>query len=260
MKKVCIEDGCKKPPLFGISGGQKMYCRIHKLKDMFNLNSKRCIVDKCYNRPCYSIDGKNPMYCQDHNSDDMFSHIKTYCDFENCREKPLYGQIGGKPTKCRNHMSKSMFDLVSKKCTICEVFQATKKNENMCHYCNPFPRLLKKELKVKTLLEEKSYNFEHNKQIGNIRYRPDFLFDCEGYFVVLECDEDQHSSYDKVCESIRMDIISDALVSPTIFIRYNPDLPGFKTKQKHKTLLETLDKYMNKELTQDQETVYLFYT
>jgi hypothetical protein len=260
MTKICIENGCKKPPLFGLFGGQKLYCGVHKLKDMLNLNSKRCIVDKCYNRPCYNIDGKKPLYCQEHKTDDMICVVKSPCDFENCKEKPLYGQIGGKPTKCRKHRSSSMYDLVSKKCTICEVFQATKKNDNICFYCKPFPRLLKKELKVKTLLEESGYNFDHNKQIGNIRYRPDFLFDCKGYFVVLECDEGQHSSYDDICENIRMDVISDSLVSPTLFIRYNPDLPGVKTKQKHKKLLETLDKHLNQEIAQNPPPIYLFYS
>jgi hypothetical protein len=121
---------------------------------------------------------------------------------------------------------------------------------------------LKKEHKVKTLLEEKNFEFAHNKQINNdccLKYRPDFLFDCCSYFVVLEVDENAHKDYDKDCEIVRMNNISTGLGLPTLFIRYNPDLPGVKCKKKHRILIETLNKHLNKDVLEDPTPIYLFY-
>lgn len=55
------------------------------------------------------------------------------------------------------------------------------------------------------------------------RERPDFVFECAGYYCILEVDEFQHSHYTQECEYARMINISQSLGMPTIFIRYNPD-------------------------------------
>ena len=61
--------------------------------------------------------------------------------------------------------------------------------------------------------------------------RPDFLFDAETHFVVVEVDEEQHRNAPCYCvgEQTRMVNISQILngkteqPKPVVFIRYNPD-------------------------------------
>jgi hypothetical protein len=132
----------------------------------------------------------------------------------------------------------------------------------LCSYCSPTQRQTKKEDIVKKLLEQQNYQFVHDKQIGNgscVKYRPDFLFDCGTYFVVLECDEYSHKHYEQICEISRMNNIFYGLGLPTLFIRYNPDLKEVSRKIKHKKLLETLEDCLYKENIPQIEPIYLFY-
>jgi hypothetical protein len=261
-KNICIENGCKKKSYYNLLGKSPIYCRVHKLENMINLDGKRCLEENCYKRPSFNFEGKKPIYCFDHKKNDMISTAKPPCEFADCQTRPVYGFKNCKPTRCTNHKLQTMVDLNSKFCTSCKLYVVVKKNNYLCYYCQPTPRMMKKETKVKTLLQENGLKFVHNKQINNdccLLYKPDFLFDCNTYFVVLECDEDQHSSYDKDCEIIRMNNITMGLGLPTLFIRYNPDLPGFKVKQKHRKLLETLNKYLNMKVLEDPTPIYLFY-
>lgn len=53
--------------------------------------------------------------------------------------------------------------------------------------------------------------------------RPDFIFYCGTFVLIVEVDENQHFSRPCECEQIRMVNIFQSLGKPTIFIRYNPD-------------------------------------
>lgn len=152
----------------------------------------------------------------------------------------------------------------SRRCNGCKLFYVTKKNNFLCSYCNTnkTKRKKTKEEDVKNLLIENNFNFIHDKKIINdccFKYRPDFLFDCNTYFIVLEVDEDAHDSYDKECEIIRMNNISIGLGLPCKFIRYNPDNKNFKKKEKQEKLIEILNENLYKEMLDDIEVVYLFY-
>lgn len=151
----------------------------------------------------------------------------------------------------------------NRKCKECKLFYVTKKNNFLCSYCNPTTKRKKtKEEDVKNLLIENNFKFIHDKKIINdccFKYRPDFLFDCDTYFIVLEVDEDAHDSYDKECEIIRMNNISIGLGLPCKFIRYNPDNKNFKKKEKQKKLIEILNENLYKEMLDDIEVIYLFY-
>jgi hypothetical protein len=111
-------------------------------------------------------------------------------------------------------------------------------------------------------LVNNNFHFIHDKMITNdccLKYRPDFLFDCGKYFLVLECDEDAHSQYDRQCEIVRMNNICIGLGLPTKFIRYNPDKKGVRINIKEKLLLKTLNEELNKDVLDDIEPIYLFY-
>jgi hypothetical protein len=89
-------------------------------------------------------------------------------------------------------------------------------------------------------------------------YYPDFLKDCGTFFLIIECDENAHSSYPASCERIRENNIVFALGLPCVFIRYNPDYKGASEKLKYTLLKSYIDYYLSKE-NSDNEVVYLFY-
>lgn len=262
ITKKCLYENCEKSPSYNIKGKSAMYCSEHKLKNMIDVKHKSCEKESCNRNKVYGFKDQEPKFCRSHKNEGMIDLIHKLCEINNCPTRPVFGILDKNPTHCASHKLENMKNVVDKHCTSCSLYRVVKKNDYLCYYCQPTPRMIKKETKVKTLLEENGLKFVHNKQINNdccVKNRPDFLFDCNTYFVVLECDEDQHSSYDKDCEIIRMNNIIMGLGLPTLFIRYNPDLPGFKVKQKHKKLLETLDKYLNMEVLEDPTPIYLFY-
>jgi hypothetical protein len=54
--------------------------------------------------------------------------------------------------------------------------------------------------------------------------RPDRIYDFGDKIVILECDENQHSSRNCACEQTRMINIGQSFGGlPTYFIRFNPD-------------------------------------
>lgn len=106
------------------------------------------------------------------------------------------------------------------------------------------------------------FKFTSDKTFINdccLRYRPDFLFDCGSYYLIVECDEDAHNQYDKECEIIRMNNISSGLGLPTKFIRYNPDNKEFNKKHKENVLVNTIKENIDKEFIEDLLPIYLFY-
>jgi len=142
----------------------------------------------------------------------------------------------------------------------------TIKNQTLCSYCNPTKQIKTKEITVKKLLIKNGYientDFKHDRPCNNTnecnKYRPDFVFDCNSYFVVLEVDEFQHKYYDSQCELTRMNNICFNLSLPCIFIRYNPD-KEYTTKTKHSKLLKKLKEYLNYNIDEAIKIDYLFY-
>ena len=262
--KKCIIEGCQKEASFKQQKTKKRtHCSEHKLDGMDSTKNRRCLEKNCYTRASHNLQGEKPLYCEVHKLENMVDVRGKRCKNENCYKYPLYNLKGEYPAYCSEHKLENMINVKQKRCTSCQLFLVVKKNNYLCYYCQPTPRLLKKEQKVKTLLEEKGLTFTHNKQFKNdccLKYRCDFLFDCNTYYVVLECDENEHKGYEQECELIRMNNISIGLGLPTLFIRYNPDLPGFTQKQKHKKLIDTLNKYLSMDILEDPTPVYLFYS
>jgi hypothetical protein len=160
-----------------------------------------------------------------------------------------------------------MIDVKNKRCKNCNLIQVIKSNNFLCSYCNPekTKKFKTKENEIKKLLELNNIEFINDKQVQNkccYKYRPDFVIDCLYYYLIVEVDEDAHSSYDKECELIRMNNIQLSLELPTKFIRYNPDKKGIRKNIKQKELLKMLKEWMKKELEElkTEEPVYLFYT
>jgi hypothetical protein len=226
-QKKCEYKGCKTVPSYGMEYGKLTHCSTHANRETMLNNGKKCISDGCNITASFGPDKGNIIYCFNRNE---------------------------------NRYN----NLISTKCVNCNVFQTKKENDHLCQYCNPnsVKRMGTKENKIKKLLEDQGYDFIHNKQFTNeccLKYRPDFLFNCKTYFVVLEVDEDAHSGYDKDCEIIRMNNICSGLGLPTLFIRYNPDKKGIEVIEKYQTLMEILDKNLNNDFLEDPTPIYIYY-
>jgi hypothetical protein len=103
------------------------------------------------------------------------------------------------------------------------------------------------------------------------RTRPDFLWDVGTHVVILEVDEDQHADRQEYCECARMRNITETLMRPTIFIRYNPDAfkqNGMNVVVHHHKRMEKLTKWIKqlKEMSENDlgnsklSVLHLFYS
>jgi hypothetical protein len=94
----------------------------------------------------------------------------------------------------------------------------------------------------------------------SIRY-PDFKFECNNYYLILEVDENKHKYYSGgvECELKRINEIMATLEFPCKFIRYNPDNLDYTKQEKETELLKILDNYLNLEELDNIEPIYLYY-
>ena len=121
------------------------------------------------------------------------------------------------------------------KTKLCET-RGNPKYENYCVYCyiNLFPdkKLSKnyktKEIAVANFLKDIFLNYtwicDRKIQDGCSRYRPDLLLDMATHIIIIEIDENKHTSYDCSCENKRlMSLSQDLQHRPIVLIRFNPD-------------------------------------
>ncbi len=262
----CIFKNCNKFPIYNyINKTKRLYCGVHKLDNMIDVKSKRCIYENCDLFPSFNYDGKIAKYCKNHSHNDMKNIKSKTCIIKNCETQSSFNYMNEKKTiYCSVHKLENMINITKKLCYSCNLFQVSKRTNYLCSYCNPIKsvRIKTKELTIKSLLESNNIKFIHDKQISNeccLKYRPDFLIDCNTYYIVLEVDEDAHSHYDKDCEIIRMNNIITSIGLPTKFIRYNPDKKKISKKIKEEILIKFLKEEMEKEVLEDISPIYLFY-
>lgn len=211
--------------------------------------NKEC-VQKYYQDHKEELTEKNKKYQQE-NRKKILEQRKKYREankekikeskkkfYEENKDKVLKGQKEYYEENKEKHLKSQQ---ERRKCHSCKLFQTEKINNYLCSYCNPDKknkRLKTKELKVKTFLEEQGYKFTYNKKCNLDKscqtYFPDFLIDNGNFFIIIECDEYAHESYDKECEKIRENNICFALGLSCIFLRFNPDKKKIKMKVKEK--------------------------
>ena len=257
----CEHPECSTQPSYnfpGEIGGR--YCRTHALENMVYVN-KLCENACCTKQPSKGYSGNSAVRCGEHTLPGMISYPKTRCTFRDefgnkCRELALYGI--SRALHCETHCDPTEINLIEQTCVSCGLITVVDPL-GVCGYCDPTnqarARLAKQRI-VQAFLDRRieagdipdydSYDSQLDRGSCG-RERPDFLWDCGGWCVILEVDEEQHNSRQENCEVIRMKNIAHSLGGPRVwFLRYNPDPYRTNGKQnptlntRHKTLLRTL--------------------
>jgi len=113
-----------------------------------------------------------------------------------------------------------------RKCINCQYFQVPIKG-SMCSTCAGY-RENSEEFKLRELINIwfQDLKIAHDKIIDGscLKYRPDFFIETpKGHIIIVEVDEEHHKHYDINCEIVRMFNIQQAIMTPIVFVRYNPD-------------------------------------
>jgi len=116
------------------------------------------------------------------------------------------------------------------------VISASKKYKNHCYRCfiHTFPdnQIVRnhktKERSVSDFVKDTfpNYDWRFDKTItyGCSRRRPDIFCDFGSHCLIIEIDENQHTTYDSTCENKRlMELFTDVGNRPIVIIRFNPD-------------------------------------
>jgi len=114
----------------------------------------------------------------------------------------------------------------SRKCINCQFYQV-KYTGDMCSTCLGH-RENSEEFKLRDSMNLwfQDLKITHDRIIEGscLRYRPDFFIETpKGHIIIVEVDETHHKDYDVNCEIVRMFNIQQAIMTPIVFVRYNPD-------------------------------------
>ena len=243
-------------------------CSKHKEIGMINVKDKTCEHEGCKTRANFGYINQIAVRCARHKLPLMFKNRKSECQEENCKEISEYGIE--EPTHCYLHQKNNHLCLLGQKCKKCNRDNELCNKEQIClTYCRPTElsiiakKIIKKKEGLVLAYLDKYIKTDiipvDDRIIDNscVKRRPDRLYDCGSYFVVVEIDENQHKNgYYNGCafdlkkqEYRRMAQILEALSLPVIFIRFNPD--SFKIKGKKQIVnmqkrLDTLEKWVSK--------------
>ena len=268
--KTCIYEGCNIRPNYGKPGSKLAeYCITHKLSDYINITSKNCIIDNCSSRVRYGKLFCDKIHCGKHKQPNEYRKNNPKCI--NCKNKPIYTNANNNyPLRCEDHKLNDDIDVISSICSSCKLTDYIKIG-NLCNNCSEFEVVRKaQENIIKQLLDDNNIIYTTYDKIikdGCSTKRPDFTFDLGDRIIVLEVDENQHSSYPVECETNRMiQIHQDYGGLDVCFIRYNPDTYKDKNNKtiksnnnKHKTLLNTLNSLMIHKPQYNLSAIYLYY-
>jgi len=279
VDKKCEYTECRKRPNFNIIGSTiGILCFIHKKSGMIDVKHRICIQSNCKTQTWYGIPDQQPTYCVKHGKkiQGMIKNPTKHCQTDNCKEKAMFGIK--EPLHCETHRKKDEENMCLQECKTCKNIEICNKDGICFEFCinsDLFKRGKHlKEIRIQKLLETeiKQEMFSCDKIIDSScnKKRPDIVYETPDHFVIIEIDEDQHSSYEKQCEISRMKEITFAVGMPVFFVRYNPD--DYKdshnkkskiTKAKREEILLQWVKYTMKTPPNNENeflrVVYLFY-
>jgi hypothetical protein len=245
----CKSKDCNLRPNYNYFGQiTPLYCKEHRLEDMVDISHKKCEFEDCQVRPIYNYPNDfNAMFCKKHMKEGMIDVTCKRCDTNGCNERAYYNFVNDKlPRFCKIHRKMEMEDKTHTKCltSLCDT-AVTAKYRGYCLFCfsQLFPEennsrnyKTKERSVVESVLEafsDLSWVADKRVEIGCSRRRPDLFIDMGSHVIVIEVDENQHQSYDTMCESKRiMEISQDIQHRPLVCIRFNPDKYYIGSSQK----------------------------
>jgi hypothetical protein len=265
---------CHKFPVYGIPGTKKgLYCVDHKEAGMVNVKGKFCTHDGCSTTATFGLLFHPKIHCARHRGNNEYYKNAPKCSGEKCQEKPCFtNKKDNYPVRCEDHKLADDVDVVQRKCGLCKR-DFILKDGNLCGDCGIFKNekyMKRKELEVKALLDDEKIQYQTWDKIPDdscLKYRPDFVLDYGTHIVVLEVDENGHSTYTCECEQTRMiNIHQDFGGLRVCFIRYNPDSYKNSDGEKIKTttgrserLLTTLKNLETHPPDEDLSVIYMYY-
>lgn len=209
------------------------YCKDHKEPEMINNRVRICEDKNCEKQASIGYPGNFPSRCREHSCEGMIYTPLKKCKKGGCSSFATYGRIKTLTKFCEEHKGEEDRSLIHKRCSLCNSIDTIDK-EGLCWKCTAnrsnFDERFCRELKVNKWLDNSEHDdyILHDKtpslvKASNFHYRPDFLYDCESHYVILEVDEHMHNGRDKDEEMERMKNISRCMDMPIIFVRYNTD-------------------------------------
>lgn len=230
--KTC--DECDKQCNFGFKGETAIKCGIHREPGMINVKTKRCFKEGCDRPVSQGYRFTTPTSCKFHRKPGMVprARINEKCTKEGCKAVATFCKGDDpNPTRCEVHKTKIYVEMVNKTCTACSSEVPMSDSGHLCEDCievtKPRGPRKGKEHRVREILELNDIEItSHDLSVegGCSTRRPDFIIDCDIFFLIVEVDENQHGNRDCQCEIGRMvQLHQDFGGTPLIFIRYNPD-------------------------------------
>jgi hypothetical protein len=263
---------CGKIPTFNVPGETiAIWCDNceNNPPNAIDVRHRLCICGET--RANFNITGETPKYCWKCRKLGMVPQPLKKCKL--CKNLAIFG-IDNQRYHCEEHKTDDEFNLVERPCESCGLMEVLD-NNNICRSCDPtnFKKYIKrKEYQIKDLLDAHKFKYTHDKISNGTkcgRERPDFVFKFDDHIVILEVDENQHTTYPQECEKIRMFNITQSFGGvPVFWIRYNPDdfkTSGAKKKSKivqnkrEQHLINCLKWSFQREMQNLGEVLYLFY-
>jgi len=235
---------CKKTPNYNFKGETTgIRCVSHKDKGMIDVSHQFCIETNCESRARFGQLFEAITHCATHRKPNQHLNNNPICDgiwyWEDdsqpeykCKNKAIYVEEGQSyPIHCEGHKKDNEILLCQKYCISCNLPDFIASNKNMCSDCETGDKIKtrekSRELNIKKLLEKNNIEIESYDKIidSNVsRQRPDFVINHNLFKIIIEVDENQHSSYLSQCEVQRMVAIHNSFCGKNVvFVRFNPD-------------------------------------
>ncbi len=241
--KTCQDPSCDTQASFGLKSDRKpLFCAKHKdATKHVDVSHNICIEVECNVRANFGQLFQNKIHCAKHRKTNEYLDNKPKCTESKCKARPIYtNQNNNWPLRCETHQLKDDINIIEKVCASCHSESLIKEGNTLCTGCMICPwieRKPRKENEVRDYLIANKISFVQDKRADKScsQKRPDFVIDCGTHIIIVEVDENQHSSYPCQCEQGRMiTIYNDYGGLPVTFIRYNPD--DYKDHQGKKQL------------------------
>ena len=275
-------------------------CSICKTETMVDVKNKKCICGKAI--PIYNEPGQKVAICCSKCKTQTMVNVKDKKCI--CGEaRPYFNEPGQTVAICCSICkTETMVDVKNKRCkgvqckdpdtnemiTKCPFDQVgNPKYKGYCTQCfsrnfpsDPLTYMIRsktKEIAVRNFINDNFEGFQHDKTLFtghcdcSIRRRIDHRKLIGNTLLVIETDENQHKSYDKMDEETRYDDLYMAFSGKWVYIRFNPDKykasNGEKKNPNIATRLFALKDEINKQINRIEndennalvERIYLYY-